>query len=445
MKDLVIIDPSSTEFNRGSFCYLPYIYYSALKSTGVDVELVESFVMEDLDKLPEALNYLVSAWSYPQIDTALALYRFLPKKPEVFGYYPMIKHFGLPVFEVPDEHIKLGIEKYPQFFGKFKNILLSDCDLHLKDLGDERVYPMFTAYGCNKGCSFCPSFLNCGGRYLNLEEEQVFRMLEDFVQEYPANIHFTDEDFFFYPGRTNAILKKMASMSVDFKAIALASAKNLHSFVEDFGANIIAEAGLKLIEVGLETADESIAAGMNKRSTDYCRALAEMDVKADLFWLTMTFFPGETLSSLHKTGQFLKEYGFKPEQLHDRIKTNSTVGGLGQFFQPYHGTKFENKLKKTNSDIEEGVYLSHRPIRLMPSFLPVSLLKDAIMQVNPVKEEDRFWFDLYNVNVPDFRAYLARSVWYYVYDMGSDRTVPKLEVGERAIQIALAARLGIIK
>ena len=89
-----IIDPVSPEFNRGSFCYTPYLLKAAIDNS----VLFENFNAADIDTLPEADHYLIGLWSHTQIEQVMTLVRFLPRyKAQVFGYTPLIRHLGLPL------------------------------------------------------------------------------------------------------------------------------------------------------------------------------------------------------------------------------------------------------------------------------------------------------------------------------------------------------------
>jgi len=196
MHDIVIIDPASPEFNRGSFCYLPYIFFSALKHMEMDVVLVEDFTCANIDELPKAETYCVGLWSYPQVDACLVLDRFLPSKPFFFGYYPLIDHLRLKKINVSFDKIQLGITQYVHHYKYFKHILLSDCDMHLTKYSGT-VYPLFTSYGCGNKCKFCPVWINCNSERIVVPLKEVFSVL-DVCEKYGyKNIHFTDEDFFF--------------------------------------------------------------------------------------------------------------------------------------------------------------------------------------------------------------------------------------------------------
>jgi len=432
--DVVIIDPSSTEFNRGSFCYLPYLLYSALKEEKLKVEFFEDFNVSQIDFLPEAQNYLVSLWSCPQIDSCVVLNRFLPfGKKYFFGYYPLIEYFKFPCLVVPDNLILEGMKSYYKMYSSFRTILLSDCDMHLKEYNGQ-VYPLFTSYGCNRSCSFCPTSINCSRKILSLDREEIKKILNFCNDVGVRNIHFTDEDFFYNIDRTYDILKSVEFKEMNF--IALGNADKVLRFIGKYGQEIFLNSGLRLIEVGFETGSSELAKSMNKPNFSKCKELAEKIDKSlvKLFWLTMTFFPGETLQTIKETSDFLRKYGYEIEELYGRIATNSTIGGLGQFFQPYHGTKDYEILR------DKGIFISDRPIRLVPSFLPNTFLDDFVEQKRKITTDDIKWFDLYNFRT-DIEL-LNNTVRENIDNIVKNRK--DINIGQAATYLAICSRLGII-
>jgi radical SAM superfamily enzyme YgiQ (UPF0313 family) len=409
----VIIDPTSTEFNRGSFCYAPYLLYNGLSEyiqTGDKISFFETFQSEDIDKLPtDADAYFVCLWSYPQVEICMLLNHFIPMLTEnenVFfvGYNGLIKQYGFSHIKQfmgfdpmqDNSFLKSAMQNYPKYYSHFRRLLLSDCDMHLKskDVSD-KVYPLFTTYGCPNNCAFCPSTVNCGYRRFELSEEETFKLLKECWEVGVRYIHFTDEDLFFNIDRAANILNYLISKKYTFKMIALASAEKLSSFIKKYECGLLIEAGVELVEVGMESADENLAKKMGRvKVVGTCVELAEIQQNTDLniFWLTQTFFPGETIHSLNETGKFLKKYGYKIDEVVGRLRTNGTKGGLGQFFQPYHGTAIYKTLSK------KGIMLTERPVRLLPSFVPYSFLTSVICAINYSNSEAaNKWLKLYNV------------------------------------------------
>jgi len=159
----------------------------------------------------------------------------------------------------------------------------------------------------------------------------------------------------------------------------------------------------------------------------------------------MTFYPGETIGSIASALKFLTVYGLKPDNLVPRIRTNGTYGGLGQFFQPYIGTRGYQKA------MENGIILTERPVRLQPSYIPFSFLdckvqkKRYIGSENNLPHPDKYWFDLYGVRADAINLDVANGE--AIGDIMDEvtRTRGMAVWQDVAVWFALSARLGIIE
>jgi hypothetical protein len=423
--DVIIIDPVSPEFNRGSFCYLPYILASGLDNS----ILVENFNAADLDRLPNGEIYLIALWSHTQIEQVQTLLRFLPKeKTLVFGYAPLIQSYKMPQYAPSASILKRGLTRYIKLQEFFTHILLSDCDMHLSEYSGQ-VYPFFTSYGCPNGCSFCPSTANQPERIV-VDLSDVQDNLDWMGHYGRTHIHFTDEDLFFDVDRAMEIVNILKGLPYKFQIIAMVERRSLLRFIKKYGCTVLSEAGFVLFEVGLESASTSLAHSMGKSGVYGAEELSNL-CSIPILWLNLTFFPGETFKSLKETGDFLRDHGISPNKLYSRIATNGTVGGLGQFFQPYEGTRgFETLLTK-------GISLSPRPMRLMPSYIPNSFLYEVVKSQRDITPEEQYWFKLYQLQWTD-ETLVDEMVWNII----AKEIWPTL--GETCTALAIAAKLGII-
>jgi hypothetical protein len=467
---IILVDITSPEVNRGSYCYLSYLLYSALSGTGKEyVRLIEEFKMADMDMYD--WNYpddiLVALWSYPQIETALLFNRFLKGRCRFYGYYPLIEKLGLKPAYYTDELIMAGMEKYPRLIAHefFKYDLLSDCDKHIKGEYDDpsmRMVPMFTSYGCPMGCKFCSATVNCRRKRHVLDIQYVVNNLETlaFAQKYA--VHLTDEDFFFDTERAMNILCCAYDISPKFQFIALGGLQSVDKFCDEVNALSENDQGkiwhvLRLIEIGLETADTGLAKAMGKVHKSGVRmpTLVHGKCMCPILWLAVTFFPGETVSSLNTTGEFLREYGLKASKMEERIVTNGTWGGLGQFFQWYDGCGISYE-----ELITRGHVLTDRPMRLIPSFIPFSFMGDTFtLDLDAWKrntEEVFFWLRVYGIDMPPKMIEIIKSksteehvmcdvIPVYQNMAAAPQELPYVTVAENCTAMAVLARLGIIK
>lgn len=458
----VIIDPTSPEPNRGSFCYLPYLLSNAIPST-----LFEDFTLPQLDVFTEDFykefyngekEVLIALWSYPQKEFCLYLHRHFKGKAKFFGYYPLIEELGLPVFRYTRDMILRGMETYPMFYKRYKHLLLSDCDEHIKSEDGSKVtmYPLFTSYGCPRGCKFCSATVNNQKDRYVLPLDTVKKMLEECHNQNVHCIHFTDEDFFFHTERAYAILKYAMKLSNDWQFIALAHLTKLKDFIDYMNKKASKSEWLniwrmlKLVEVGLETAAPTLAREMGKRNEKMADmpSVVHSMCPVPILWLTMTFFPGETITTLNETGAFLKEHGIPYEKMSPRLVTNGTWGGLGQFFQFYHGCGM-----KQIDLLRNGTLLSDSPVRLLPSYIPDSFLDSEFVVDKKVANDPEvrkvyeFYKDVYALNVDESymkRAEALNGLSMRVLTMceGTNSLTQYMDI---CIDLAVKARLGIIK
>jgi len=215
-----------------------------------------------------------------------------------------------------------------------------------------------------------------------------------------------------------------------FNSIILGDAINLCRFIDEFGLDILRESGVFLLEVGFEGSNLLDTKG-GDRHIAACERL--YSICPDLtFFLTITFSPGETIKSLNKTGEWLQKYGKQPTELMERIRTNGTEGGLGQFFQPYPDLFY----------VPVGLHSPFSPTRLYPSFIPHSFLKSHIRSYND-SSYDLFLQSCTLYPVRPERAQMENWTGKTVQEILSPYET-YLQRAEIAIMIAIAARLRMI-
>ena len=459
---ILVIDPTSPEPNRGSFCYLPYILTNYLNTIPqVQVCIAENFTLPNIDGIVGYDHIFVALWSYPQIEMCNYLYRTFGKKVHFFGYYPLITRLGLPTLYLEDKQIAEGMRHYPQNYDKYEHLLLSDCDQHIVKPGESpiKMVPMFTSYGCPRGCRFCSATANMScqkKKRISLPVSDVLEMLHMCNLQGRYAIHFTDEDFFYDTERAFRILLAAVGISHKWQFIALAHLETLENFINYMEASTVEQPTkdaiwkcLRLVEVGLESADVDLARKMGKRNASAADRPFSVARRCPtkILWLTMTFFPGETIGSLNATGAFLEQHGLDAKEMSPRIVTNGTQGGLGQFFQFYDGTGIsEGALSSA------GYILTDRPMRLMPSFIPHSFLESKFAHVATAHATDiDFFVNAYHLDrniVAKVDAFLQqqpvttpKAVCEHVYCSGSHISeVSYTTLADTVIYLAILAR-----
>jgi hypothetical protein len=429
MNRFVIVQPATTERNLGGVCYMPYWHYAMMRQKNEPVSLYENVTMRDWDELLARHGkdrLLIDLSSYPQIDFVWSVLPDLIRAGVEFsfiGYEPLIRALGLPFFAVKNEDLLLGVFGYLHYFEEYRYGLLSDCDNHLKHLEDgRRVVPLFLSVGCKRGCPYC-YVAGSNYPYGTATERQIEGLLDLCVRQ-NWNIHFTDENFFAHP-LYQRIVERLRGTGLRW--ICLTDTLSLHRVLVEHGAGWLQEGGNALNEVGLEVLDSDVLA-----KEQAIEPLLARRHEVPIFWLTMTFLPHDTLGSMRATGEFLRRYGYRREELLPRIQTNSTVGGLGQFMQLYHGTVYWRQREKL------GRIFTERPTRLWPSFIGHRLLASRVRISGALQKEDEEWLGLYVGQ---------KRVEETLREVDGRKTFGEI-AGEdmaKAVALAQAARLGLIE
>ncbi len=426
MKPVVIIDPTTPELVRGSQCYLPYLVHAARP----DSTLMEDFSMLQMDLVPKADSYMVAFWSEGQRDTVKAIIRNLPLKAcySLFGYAPLINSLPAVATPIGDITIEAGMKRLASIHATHR--LAGDSDMHRADINESQIFPLYTTYGCPNGCQFCPATVGHSNR-LVLDLSDVEFVLKQYKLRGAINLHVMDDDFFWDPERAHDILNLCVEHH-PFHLILLATRQSLFSYLDRFGHDeLLTKAGVKLIEVGLETASEELVTGMGKNRTELCIQLAQR-CPVPILWLTLTFFPGETIATLRATGKFMQEHGLNVDSLCERMWTNGTYGGLGQFFVPTLGTKGYDVAKRS------GTFLSSAPLRLVPGYIPDSFSECEIQSSRPVTDDELFWYSLYRTTPGSVEKFVGSFVEDLVGVHWNNRE-------DGFTSLAISARLGVIE
>ena len=430
---ILLIDPTTTEWNRGGYCYLPYLFYDYLKhEKGFDVTFYENFTAPEKFDLvvDENTDIYISLCTPPQKDICLELHQSFPTA-KFFGYYGFIEELGFPMLRISPEQLVAGMRHQGKSFESLQSILLSDCDAHIKGEFKGTFYPFNTSYSCSRGCQFCPGSKNNNHKIDSMTLKDVETKLAFYYTKDYKNIHFTDENFFIDIDRAYYILC-FCQKYEDLNLIILGDSESILKFINRYGRNFLHLSHVRLLEIGFEGFNLLSIKGGEKH-LETCRMLYTL-VPDLVYWLTLTFAPGETLTTLAETGQFLHLYGKDPEDMLPRLRTNGTEGGLGQFFQQY---------PDLYTEYLEGLHSPFNATRLYPSFIPKSFLESRIKRINTGRFiELEYWCDLYNVPTAIDPHFVNCTVQNILNLLEEDSYLSQASI---CIALAIAARLGIIE
>lgn len=382
----IIVQPATTERVLSSAAFMPYWIYAAFKESFEDAEIWEDVTIRQWDELlyrkdRDDCLFLIDLSTFPQIDFALQAHQELIREGCSFsfiGLKPLIDMCRLPYYDVPQHFILSGVFHYLAYLDEFEFGLRIDNDHHLVSAArSRRVVPMFLSVGCKRACPYC--YISTSNYPRGEQSWDRVKYLLDMAREHRWDLHFTDENFF-YNSHAERIVEYLQGM--DLRWICLTDTLALTEMIRTHGEAWLHDSGNVCNEVGLETVDPT---ALGKRQ-DVERLL---DSAVPIYWLTMTFLPYDTLRGMNATGRFLKQHGYRPEELIYGMVVNSTRGGLGQFMQLYPGTEYWGKRS------ELGVMYSQRSTRLWPSFIGHRLLNSKPKKIRAVEDEDLPWFELY--------------------------------------------------
>ena len=458
-----VIFHSNANFIGNGLSYTPYILFAALQHEyGYGNVLLTNKVPTKTVDVPESRCYYVFYGGELQEGVTTYLVEVvLPPMGvsiRVFGYPPLIEAKEWPLYTLSPELLAKGMSFLQQEYVCAHGEALEaqcDCDGHIKALADDEnavLYPFYTSFGCPAPCTYCPVPVWCNRKVTYVPLENVKANVEYYFRNSLTDLHFIDEDFLLNSERASQVselfmARKKPDGTPAFNIILQASVQSVLRFVKDFGVAQLEEMGVRVVEIGLESVSLNEYIGKfgihNYVEVD---KIFRNNPHISTFFLNMTFFPGETLTTLNKLGAFLRAYGSDPETLCSRVKTNGTEGGLGQFYVPYKGTKMEAEAE------EKGSRYTDNPIRLFPSYIPHSFMKSVVTEVNlepyglPINTE---WFEHYSLECMLHMRILEHcmectgmTVRKMACEICNIFEVPKLHC---LMFIAICARLHIIK
>lgn len=431
MKTL-ILEPTGSEVVRPCFAYDGYLFYAHLRELGEKVRMVEDatvpmIIAEISEFNPDRI--IVHYWNYTQ-DTVINWIDANVPNVHFFGYKPLIEKRGLEEIIFSDQAILSGMKHLPEVLDEFRYGLFGDCDAHLASNDMINVSPLFLSYACPNRCEFCPippQRKGCNPARLELSIPECREVLTKMKNFGYTDIHFFDEDFFMNVPRAEAIIDLLIEIG-GFRYICLSAVNIFSQFFERVGEEKLAASGFRVVELGLETVDPDLRKKMNKTgSTDQVYDLLDNEYLSDkIFFLTISLFPGETIASMRATGDFLRQRYH--QKMTDRIQTNSTYYGLGQFYQLYDGALGEESLRT------QGIIIDEQSCRLSPSFIPNSFGSQRPVQTKWIEDNEKFIFGLYNLDLKEMEKIPLMGNDTIFDIVGNDK--------KKLIYIMLLARLG---
>jgi anaerobic magnesium-protoporphyrin IX monomethyl ester cyclase len=168
-----------------------------------------------------------------------------------------------------------------------------------------KVVPLQASSGCPFRCAFCNFVKDHHSTYAK-SIEQILEEMKAAALRGAKYIWFVDDIFRLGQGDLNAFSAALLAADLDLRWMSFIRADTVSGV--DFG--LLKKAGCHELQLGLESADPTVLAAMNKKSnpetyrTTVCQALAAGINVSSYF---VFGHPGETAESLSRTTAFLQE------------------------------------------------------------------------------------------------------------------------------------------
>ena len=286
-------------------------------------------------------------------------------------------------FKTPIEYFQeaLGgvyesLNRFPEIQQENPEWLHYDRDLH--------IYPYVHAVagllsvGCNNRCHFCPSAEIHKGRIFFGDYERI-------IPAYAGrNVHWMDENFFMNDmTRILPLLKKHR-----IKCAVMSDYLSTVTAFETWGEEVLYKSGIRVVEMGLENIEL-----MRK-----VKGEGVPHKKLEIYYLNMSFLPGETKETVKATAQWMKRHTLK----HPIHFNNGVWWAGGQFYYPY------------GEDRTDGVMLDTTIARTVPTYVPNSFLNEQFV----IKNMERV--NWYNQLTYDFKLYPEKKEYSVTEFIGGD-------------------------
>lgn len=441
MSGICFLVPPTTEQVESAVVHSVYGYAAAAKKRGQRVRIIQgvlaSNVQQKLHRVPWDWQIAVDVSSIPQVDHAQAIVDHCMREGRMVGCLGLqgtidafrlphlpgftTEEFGQGMLSMHSIHCSIG-----------QNALSQDLDSHIITDDQRRWTSMFLSVGCRKRCHFC---YTTAGEYPHaFATPGQIRDAINFAKRKNTNIHFMDEDLFAHPD-LDLILAMLERSGLRW--IAMSTSERLSQYLTCTPRPVerLKRSGLVCLEVGLEGLDSKVT--KKHQTLEPIQAVTDRSLPAcdhlPVFWLTMTYFEGDSLAHIRATGDFLARYGFEPYEMLPRIRTNANRLGLGQFAMRYHGTRM------WTTTAETCIHFTERPTRLLPSMIGRDLWNTRVMARPDAMPRDFDQAALMYTGVDHMREF-----WLRVNHEGPLHFNQLVRTPWDAVAMALLARVGAV-
>lgn len=254
-------------------------------------------------------------------------------------------------FWISSDYFEKVLDNDPRNINLFPELQKVNPEIN-KDHSDLHVYPYTKAIpailsmGCNNQCSFCPTAHIFKGRIYYGDYEKILPNYEN------LNVHFLDENFFHNDmKRLLPLLKKY-----NIKWLSMGHFEDVMRTYDEFGEEYLYDCGLRVIEIGLE----------NISLMRKVKGNGVPNRKVEIYYLNLSLLPGETKETIKETAEWMKSHSLRNPIYYN----NALWYSPGQYYFPYE--------KKE----ESGILLKTKYARIVPTYVPDSLLDETVTVLN---------------------------------------------------------------
>jgi hypothetical protein len=224
-----------------------------------------------------------------------------------------------------------------------------DEDLHVYPY--THALPAALSFGCPNRCPFCPTAELHQGRIVYGDPSLVLPPYRN------RAVHFMDENFFAaHRGEAlREILRLLRAYRITW--LCMSDARHTLEAFDRFGEEELWASGLRVVEVGLE-------------NVAHYRKVPPSGIPSEriqVYYLNMTFFPGETKESIRANAEWMRERSIR----HPIHHNNGLWYAPGQYLFDSNGTYRAS-----------GQLLCQPMARTRPTFIPASFAGELAEVVN---------------------------------------------------------------
>jgi radical SAM superfamily enzyme YgiQ (UPF0313 family) len=201
----------------------------------------------------------------------------------------------------------------PVVYNDIPYFLIEDFSYYGQIGSREKIFPIYSAYGCPYNCAFCISptlYRNFKHRWIPLPAEEIVAHMEYLNKNYGATeIYFYDDDSFVNLEHIDSVIKEVRRRNLKIKMSFRGARVNEVLKMDKEYLNDLAEAGTHILHIGIESGSQRILDLFNKGIN--LEDIIEINKKlsqnkkiiAGYNWIIGT--PTETLEDIKKTTELI--------------------------------------------------------------------------------------------------------------------------------------------